>query len=157
LPGAPNAAAQLTDNFVRCDIDGKQGVEFRMSPPSYAISHGNPYSNIDPDLGETLLLAFDKNGVSVQADFPGKTTIDYSLTKKDEARAYGIHYGIGTTGQSFDTKLENGDTYHINVTKYEGNSIEGTFSGEVTDQKSDSTRVRLSNCSFKSSLQIGAQ
>ena len=97
-----------------------------------------------------------KTSATVIVTFPGKAVVNYVLPK-DEKIAYGIHYGIGTTGESAWTKLENGDTFQINVTKYEGNVIEGTFSGEATDMNQNSKRTSLKNCSFKSSLPIGVQ
>jgi hypothetical protein len=156
LSPAENKTGGLTDNYIKCDIGDKKGLEFKMSAPSYATNHNNPYSNVDPVLGETILLSFDKNGVSVMASFPGKAPTSYTLVK-DEKAGYGINYGIGTTGQSFSTNYENGDRYQVNVTKYSGNIIEGTFSGGVTDLNNKNTKVSLKNCSFKSSLPIGNQ
>ena len=152
-----NNKSGLTENFIRCDVNGTKGVEFKMQPPSYATNHDNPYSNVDPILGETILSAFSSNGTDVMASFPGKAILKYTLTKQGEAAAYGLSYGIGTTGQSFYTDFENGNTFNINVTKYDGNIIEGTFSGEATDMKNKNTKVSLKNCVFKSNLSIRAQ
>ena len=158
---AQNQAGKLTDNFVRCDFGGDKGVEFKMHPPSYAPPREG-VTSVDPVWGETYLGAMNAASAkaeSIQFNFPGKTTIDYALPK-DERLAYGIHYGMNTsntTSESFATDPENGDTFQIKVTKYEGNVIEGTFPGEVTSFEQATKRISFKNCSFKSSLAIVAQ
>ena len=151
-----SATGKLTDNFIRCDVDSVKGVEFTAYAPSFAPPRPGENTSVDPTTGATILMGFGKNGSSIEPNFPGQKTGTFAPTA-DGKYFYGISYGLGTAEESYSTKTENGDTYKIKVTKYDGNIIEGTFSGDVTKLTDNSKRVHFKNCSFKSNLPITTQ
>ena len=75
-----------------------------------------------------------------------------------DASEVGLHYGTGQLDESWSTNADNGDTFKINVTKYSGNNIEGTFSGETTNITPNGwnleSKMNFKNCSFSSNFEI---
>lgn len=146
-----NSSNTLTENSVKCDVDNQKDVTYKM----FVV---NSYK--DPTSESTLFMANENTSAGkpvhvLQFSFPGKTVINYTLNPEDSN--VGLHYSDGTT-TSYQTNADNGDTFQINVTKYEGNKISGTFSGEMTEISTNGwnmgNRMSLKNCSFTSNMEI---
>lgn len=77
----------------------------------------------------TVLMAFGSEGNFFQVSIPKRQVGSYS--RADEG--IGLHYGVNTN-LSYEPNISNGDDQvTINITRYDQQKIEGTFSGTLTN------------------------
>jgi len=137
-------------NFVKCDIDNKKSVIFKMISVNYMQS-------VDTTMfmAQGEIMSESDIAPVLQFSFPGKSARSYTMAKTDSNQ--GMHYGV-TVEENWQTNFENSNSYQINVSKYENNHVEGTFSGEMTylDQSgwNNEKKTNFQNCSFSSDLEI---
>ncbi|KKP69654.1 hypothetical protein A2X44_03810 [candidate division CPR3 bacterium GWF2_35_18] len=143
----------LTDNYIKCDIDNRKDVYHKMIIVNSFVDATTKRESILLMAGEDV----ENGGTphSLQVAIPANSVSSYTQTKAESN--VGISYGDGVS-KSFGTDFDNGDSFKVDVTKFNGSNIEGTFSGEVTEINSNGSvpdsRITIENCYFKSSMEI---
>jgi hypothetical protein len=120
-----------------------------------------PQSVNYPDDGETLLIFGDYDSGTMSLIFPGKRVDKFEgMLGREFYFEPMLHYSYSKDGQFFNfTSIVDitGDPIQIEITRWDGQFIEGNFSGLLTDLQFDGyhyeNKINITDGQFKVDLQ----
>lgn len=149
-------AKELEKSFASWTVDGQVYKSLGVQTVQYSVKSSNY-----PQDGESLLIFGDYDSGTMSLIFPGKRVDKFvGVLGREPYFEPMLHYGFTKedgTSHSYTSSVDvTGDAVEINITRWDDQFIEGTFSGLLTNLQSDGyhydSKLQLSEGSFKIDL-----
>lgn len=162
IPVAQNQTQSptTTQNYAECVVNG-QSISLKINDVAFWSKDKTTTLGMNP-----TGIKSDKSKPLIMIQFPGNTTGNFKQGKTVDPKnitAYIFYSSDGSNVQGYDDtyagNASNDSNAQINITKYSGNIIVGTFSGNLIYSqqlfmKSDESRKVTVQCSFSSNIEI---